>query len=81
MITDGDFFVDRIADAVAERLNTMHGRKKRLFSLEEAAEYLGLSEEAVRDLKALNRLRTVRPTRKVQFDIHDLDEFIDGLKK
>lgn len=80
MLGTGDFFVDRIAEAVAARLQQMHGRRKRLFNLDEAAEYLGISEDALRDLVNQGRLRSVRPTRKVQFDVHDLDQFIEDLK-
>jgi excisionase family DNA binding protein len=79
--TRSDGFVEAIADAVADRLQHIQYRTKRLFSLEEAAEYLGLSEDAVRDLVNQGKLKPVRPTRKLQFDICDLDEFIKGLKK
>jgi excisionase family DNA binding protein len=75
-----DWFVERIADAVAERLTKVQSRRKRLYNLEEAAEYLGLSDDAVRDLVALGKLKSVRPTRKLQFDLHDLDQLIEDLK-
>lgn len=76
----GDALIDAIADAVAARLAKMHGTRKRLYSCEESAEYLGLSEDAIRDLVNAGKLKPVRPTRKVQFDIFDLDAYIDGLK-
>lgn len=76
----GDFFVDAIADAVALRLGAMHARRKRIFDIEEASEYLSLSEDALRDLVSSGKLKPVRPTRKLQFDILDLDRFIDSLK-
>ena len=53
---------------------------KRLFDIEHAAEYLSLSEDALRDLVAQGKLHSVRPTRKLQFDRRDLDQFIDELK-
>jgi excisionase family DNA binding protein len=77
----GDLLIDSIADAVAERLARMTLCRKRLLSLEEAAEYLGMSEDAVRDLVSQSKLKPVRPTRKVQFDIRDLDVFIADLKR
>jgi excisionase family DNA binding protein len=75
-----DFFVEKIADAVAERLARMHGRRVRILDLEAAAEYLSLSEDAVKDLVGAGKLSVVRPTRKIQFDVYDLDELIESLK-
>lgn len=75
-----DTFVEAIADAVAERLTKIQGRKKRLLDLEPAADYLSLSEDAMRDLMAQGKLKPVRPTRKVQFDVLDLDQFVEDLK-
>ena len=75
-----DFFVEKIADAVAERLTTMHGRRKRVYDLDAAAEYLSLSTDAIHDLVNAGKLKPVRPTRKLQFDIQDLDALIDRLK-
>jgi excisionase family DNA binding protein len=77
----GDVMIEAIADAVAERLEKMNCRRKRLVDLEEAAEYLGLSTDALRSLIEMGRLHPVRPTRKIQFDLKDLDQFIDELKK
>jgi excisionase family DNA binding protein len=77
----GDTFVEAIADAVAARLTTMQGRKQRLLDLDAAAEYLSLSDDAMRDLVAQGKIKPVRPTRKVQFDILDLDQFIDNSRK
>lgn len=76
-----DSFVEAIASAVAARLATVQGRKRRLLDLDAAAEYLSLSDDAMRDLVARGKIKPVRPTRKVQFDILDLDQFIEDLKK
>lgn len=75
-----DPFVDAIAEAVANRLKDAHIRK-RLYDIEETAEYLGLSEDAIRDLVSQQKLKALRPTRKLQFDIRDLDALVDQLKK
>jgi hypothetical protein len=76
-----DTFLEMFADAVAERLLHMETTRQRLRSLEETAFYMGLSEDAVRDLWTQGKLKPVRPTRKVQFDIRDIDKLIDDLKK
>jgi excisionase family DNA binding protein len=76
----GDFFVEAIAEAVASRLKGAH-ITRRLLSLEQAAEYLGLSEDAVRDLVGNGKLRPARPTRKLQFDVFDLDKLIEESKR
>lgn len=70
-----------ISEEIGERILSKHLRRKRLVDLKEAAEYLGLSEDAVRDLMAENVLKALRPTRKVQFDIEDLDLVIDSWKR
>lgn len=51
-----------------------------MYSLDEAAEYLGLSADSLRELVQQQKLKSVRPTKRLQFDIDDLDAFIDGLK-
>ncbi len=52
--------------------------RKRLYTLKEAAEYLGRSEWAMRELIWAAKLPVVRPGggRKIFLDIEDLDRFI-----
>lgn len=76
----GDYFIEALADALTKRLKNINTRK-RVYNIDEAAEYLGMSEETVRDLVGAGKLQSIRPTRKLQFDIQDIDAFIDGLKK
>jgi excisionase family DNA binding protein len=54
--------------------------RRRLLSLPEAAEYLGLSPWTVRELAGKGRLPCVRITRKLLFDLRDLDALIDREK-
>lgn len=54
--------------------------KSRLLSLKETCAYLGLSEKTVRNLRDRGELRAVRITRKIQFDLDDLNAFIDARK-
>lgn len=53
---------------------------KRLYSVREAARYLGISQWTVRALKSAGKLRCVRQGRRVLFDIRDLDWFIEHNK-
>jgi excisionase family DNA binding protein len=50
--------------------------KKRLYSIPEAAEYLGRSIWSVRELIWKGSLPSVRAGRRVHLDIVDLDEWI-----
>ena len=56
--------------------------RKRLYTLKEAAEYLGRSEWGMRELIWAGRIPVVRPDggRKVFVDLEDLNEFIDRNK-
>jgi excisionase family DNA binding protein len=53
---------------------------KRLYSLPEAAEYLGRSPWSVRRLIWSGELPQVRAGRRVHVDIRDMDAFIDKNK-
>jgi len=55
---------------------------KRLFTLKEAAEYLGRSEWSMRDLIWARKIPVVRQEggRKIFLDIKDLDSFVERNK-
>ncbi len=53
---------------------------KRLFTLKEAAQYLGRSEWGMRELIWSGRIPTVGPGRKIFVDVVDLEKFIDQNK-
>ena len=55
--------------------------QKRVYSLHDAAVYLGCSEDQVRHLAASGALRTVSYDRYKRFDVRDLDLFIDREKR
>lgn len=57
-------------------------RSKRLFTLKEAAEYLGRSEWGMRDLMWKRKIPVVKEPedRKVYFDIYDLESYIEKNK-
>ena len=54
---------------------------KRLYTLPEAAIYLGRSTWSVRRLVWAGELPTVRAGGRVHFDVRDMDEFIERNKE
>ena len=54
--------------------------KKRLYSLPEAAEYLGRSKWSIRRLMWSGKLPHVRCGKRVHVDIQDMDTFIESNK-
>jgi excisionase family DNA binding protein len=54
--------------------------QKRLYSLAEAAEYLGRSEWSVRRLIWAGKLPQVKSGKRVHLDIQDVDRFIENNK-
>ncbi len=51
--------------------------RQRLFSVCEAAEYIGRTETAVREMVWNGKLPHIRTDRRVMLDIRDLDRWID----
>lgn len=54
--------------------------KKRLYTISEAAEYLGRSEWSIRRLDWDGVLPSVRVGRRVHFDVSDMDDLIERSK-
>lgn len=54
---------------------------KRLYSVREAARYLGVSRWSVRKLQWTGKLPCVRRGRRVLFDVYDLNRFIEDNKR
>lgn len=59
----------------------MRGAARRLVSIQEAADFLGVSIASVRRLIWQGQLPVVRLTRRIQIDIHDLNRLIDQRKE
>jgi len=55
--------------------------RKRLYTLKDAAEYLGRPVWGVRELVWSGKLPVIQDSRKMYLDIFDLDRYIDGSKK
>lgn len=79
-MSDWQAIEDRIVERVAEALSK-RPIPKRLLSLSEAADYLGMDESTVRNKHIKGELPAVRITKRVQFDLADLDALIEREKK
>lgn len=67
--------------ASTKRINNPVGvLKKRLYSVAEAAEYLGRSVWSVRELIWAGKLPCVKVGRRIHLDIIDLDQWIEQNK-
>lgn len=54
--------------------------QKRLYSLEDAGAYLNRSKWSIRELYYKGVLPAVKVGRRIDFDLHDLNDFIDKHK-
>ncbi len=82
-MTATNAFALEIAHLVAEQIKAevQVQRKRRLLTCVEAADYLGVSDDTIRNLHAAEELPTVRiNNRKLHFDIEDLDKLIADRK-
>jgi excisionase family DNA binding protein len=68
-----------IADALLERVGGVV-TGPRLLTIEGAAKYLSMTEEAIRHKVINGKLRAVRADRYLRFDIRDLDSWIEANK-
>ncbi|HEY6271640.1 MAG TPA: helix-turn-helix domain-containing protein [Terriglobales bacterium] len=67
----------RVADEVCRRqAPNADGLKQRLFTVAQAATYLGRSEDAIRHMIGSGKIRPVRGDRRISIDVRDLDEWI-----
>jgi Helix-turn-helix domain len=76
MNSPGDMMIQAIAEAVALKLERMAGMQQRLLDVKAAAQYLGMTEDALRH-KAGVEIPCVRIDGKLRFDRRDLDRYID----
>jgi hypothetical protein len=76
----GGLLVEAIADAVFLRVEDLLRLPQRLFDLEAAALYLGMTPASLTH-KAGVEIPVVRLDRKLRFDRRDLDTFIDRAKR
>jgi excisionase family DNA binding protein len=73
----GDSFIEALADAVARRLETMVGMRQRLMDVHDAAQYLGMTENAIREKASAGDLPYIRIDGRLRFDRREIDRWID----
>ena len=73
--------LDVLADKIAERMGGARQRLKRLFTRQEAAEYLGRSVRGLDGLVAKGAVASVRGDSRPMFDVQDLDAWIENNKE
>lgn len=61
-------------------MDTPEKTRNRLIKTKAAAEYLGISERKLWDLKKNGAIPVVKIDRSVRYDISDLDNFIEKAK-
>jgi excisionase family DNA binding protein len=71
--------VSAIAEAVIDRIGS-HVIGPRLLTVEGAAKYLSMTEDAIRHKVINGKLRAVRADRFLRFDVRDLDLWIESNK-
>jgi hypothetical protein len=74
--TAGDALIEAIANAVALKLERMAGMQQRLMDVHAAAQYLGMTEPALRQKAGID-IPCVRVDGKLRFDRRELDRWID----
>ena len=82
MGTEGKIVTIKQKDTKGQRMHTPQSPlKKRLYSIPEAATYLGRTVWSVRELIWSGKLPCVRVGRRVHLDIVDLDHWIEDNKE
>jgi excisionase family DNA binding protein len=61
--------------------NPQDGSNKRLYSLNDASKYLGVSYWTVRDLIHGGSLRYIKIGRRILVDLRDLERFVESQKE
>ena len=71
--------VERLSQYKEARKNPK-GPVKRLYSIPEAAFYLGRTVDGLREIIWAGKLPCVKDGRRVLIDVHDMDDFIERNK-
>jgi excisionase family DNA binding protein len=84
MAFDVDQLIEELADRIVAKLaakSNGHSAGPRLLTVDQAAEYLGRTEQAMYQLISHKKLPTVRTDRRVMIDIEDLKRWIEENKR
>lgn len=75
----GDQLISSLADALMDRMEKRSTERQRVFSLEDAAVYLGMTPDALKARAGIDIpcLAGERAKRRLRFDRRDLDRWID----
>ena len=71
--------VERLSKYKAER-KAPKGPVKRLYSVPEAAAYLGRTVDGLREMLYAGKLPYIKDGRRVLLDVKDMDEYIERCK-
>jgi excisionase family DNA binding protein len=72
--------IEILAQAVASKIKLETSISKRVFTLDEAAAYCGLTRDGFKKKVVRDRIQKVRLDKCWRFDKADLDAWIDGHK-
>lgn len=76
-----DALIDRVVERVCSRIEAIQTLRPRLLTVKQAALYLSRTESAIRKLGASGAFPCTRADGRVQFDIRDLDQWIEQNKE
>ena len=76
-----DQFFNAMADAIVARLEHKLALTRRIYGLEEAAQYLGLSRKALQQKASRGEIQCVHMDRLLRFDILDLEAYVASTKR
>ena len=68
---------DRISDGLIEAMKNK-AIIKRLYNVSEAADYLGRSVNAIREMQWAGKLAYIKDGKRILFDVRDMDSWIES---
>jgi len=71
-------FASGLAELIVERIKLR--AEKRLYTVQDAAVYLGCCEEQLDNYAKSGRLRKTMTDRRTRYDIRDLGRFVDSAR-
>src|SRR4051812_40274825 len=75
--TAGELFFEAFAEVIVRRLEPLVGMRQRLMDVHDAAQYLGMTENAIREKASAGDLPYIRIDGRLRFDRREIDRWID----